>query len=60
MINEIEEIHYDRLYLFCGRQYDYPAKVVPLPKQPKNVAFINTVRDLEACIPGKQPLKTCT
>lgn len=50
MINDIEEVHYDRLYLFCGLQYDYPIRVMPLPRLPKNVVFINTTYDIDDCL----------
>lgn len=63
MINDVKEVHYDRLYLFCGLQYDYPIKVVNLTRQPKNVVLFNTVYDIEDCLmksnEQKQTSKYC-
>lgn len=41
---------YDRLFLFCGLQFDYPIKVKVPEHQPKNVAFLNNAREAELLV----------
>lgn len=60
MVNDTEEVHYDRLYLFCGLQYDYPIKVMPLKRLPKNVVFINDVNDIDDCLTKMKKQKEIT
>lgn len=46
IVNGSKELRYDRLYLFCGLQYDYSLKV-GLVMEPSNVFLMNTVQDVK-------------
>lgn len=46
-INDGRIFPYDRLFLFCGLQFDYPINVKVPEHQPRNVAFLNNAREAE-------------
>lgn len=50
IVDEKRRVFYDRLYLFCGTQFDYPVNVVAPLRQPHNVAFVKTSTEAEIFI----------
>lgn len=40
MLDEKRRVYYDRLYLFCGLQFDIPMRLPTPPKPLTNVMFV--------------------
>lgn len=50
VVGHEQRISYDRLFLLCGLQFDYPIKLQNPPEQTRNVAFVNNSMEAESLL----------
>lgn len=50
MVSQQKRIYYDRLFMFCGIQFDYPVLIPTPAKQPKNMIFVNNSLEAEVML----------